>query len=420
MHSENIAISVRQLRKTYRLFRHPGDRVKSFLSLGLKNYHKEHTALREISFDIRRGETVGIVGRNGAGKSTLLQLICGILKPTQGAITVNGRVSALLELGSGFNPEFTGRENIYFQGAIQGFSEDEITRVFDDIASFADIGDFLEQPVRTYSSGMFIRLAFAASVHSNPEILIVDEALAVGDASFQAKSFRRMQEMRDNGSTILFVSHSLDQIIQTCSRALLLDSGRLVADGEPKTIANRYLDLLSTPRPITAPRSASKELFHTRPCYHAGEYRWGDKRALIVDYSIRQNELINPASLFSGKPVELIFNVCFQDDIKHPVFGLTIKSKQGITLFGTNSNIVPNSPPVTPRRAGEEIWVSFQFTPWLHTDDFFISLGVAEMSVSGDTPLDRRYDAIKISIRHSASQTGVVAMNPYFCYKNLE
>ncbi len=227
MPSDDIAISARDLTKTYRLFSHPGDRIKQFFSLGLWQYHREFTALRDVSFDIRRGETVGIIGRNGSGKSTLLQLICGILKPTTGTVQVSGRVSALLELGAGFNPEFTGRENVYFQGALMGLEKAQMDARFDEITAFADIGQFIDQPVRTYSSGMFVRLAFAAASHVDPDILVVDEALAVGDALFQQKCFDRIYNLQSRGVTMIVVSHNPYQIERLCHRAGVMKQGRL-------------------------------------------------------------------------------------------------------------------------------------------------------------------------------------------------
>ena len=240
MASDDIAISVRNLTKTYRLFGHPGDRIKQFFSLGLKQYHSEFTALKDVSFDIKKGETVGIIGRNGSGKSTLLQLICGILKPTTGTVQVNGRISALLELGAGFNPEFTGRENVYFQGALMSFTKAQMDARFDEIAAFADIGDFIDQPVRTYSSGMFVRLAFAVAVHVAPDILLIDEALSVGDVDFQAKCLIKMRALVDSGVTVLFVSHSMQAVSSFCSRVLFLDSGHLGLDGAPADAIERY------------------------------------------------------------------------------------------------------------------------------------------------------------------------------------
>jgi ABC-type polysaccharide/polyol phosphate transport system ATPase subunit len=248
MSSEDIIISVKNLTKAYRLFGHSGDRIKQFLSLGFRRYHREFTALKDVSFDIKKGETVGIIGRNGSGKSTLLQLICGILKPTAGTVKVNGRVSAMLELGAGFNPEFTGRENVYFQGTLMGLAKAQMDERFDTIATFADIGEFIDQPVRTYSSGMFVRLAFATMVHVDADILIIDEAIAVGDEGFRARCFRRLGELGSAGCTILFVSHAMDQINRFCNRALLLDHGRLVMQGQPAPVVEECLKLQTTMR----------------------------------------------------------------------------------------------------------------------------------------------------------------------------
>lgn len=235
--TDDISISVVNLGKTYRLFDHPGDRIKQFLSCGVKQYHREFTALEDVSFDIKKGETVGIIGLNGSGKSTLLQLICGILKPTTGAVTVNGRICALLELGAGFNPEFTGRENIFFQGALIGLSKAQVDERIDRILEFADIGNFIDQPVRTYSSGMFMRLAFSSAINFEPNILIIDEALAVGDSAFQAKCLIHLKALQaKNDSIILFVSHDMVAVQNLCTRVLTLKQGHLVHDDQPHQV----------------------------------------------------------------------------------------------------------------------------------------------------------------------------------------
>ena len=241
--SSDVVISARGLSKSYRLFGHPGDRVKQFLSFGLKHYHREFAALKDISFDIRKGETVGIIGRNGSGKSTLLQLICGILKPSAGTLQVNGRISALLELGAGFNPEFTGRENVYFQGALMGFTKAQMDKRFADVAAFADIGEFIDQPVRIYSSGMFLRLAFAVAINVDADLLVIDEAIAVGDAGFRARCFRRLGELGAAGCTILFVTHAMEQVTRFCNRSILLDHGRLLKQGPPEPVVAECLRL---------------------------------------------------------------------------------------------------------------------------------------------------------------------------------
>ena len=242
----DIAISVKNLTKTYRIFGHPGDRIKQFLSMGLSQRHSKFTAINQVSFDIRKGETIGIIGSNGSGKSTLLQLICGILKPSSGTVDVNGRVSALLELGAGFNPEFTGRENIFFQGAVMSLTKEVMAARFDEIAAFADIGDFIDQPVRTYSSGMFVRLAFATAIHVDADILVVDEALAVGDMAFQKKCFERLgQLMADKQHIVLLVSHDLRQVERFCTRSILLQEGRIGADGPAYEVCQKYYETVN-------------------------------------------------------------------------------------------------------------------------------------------------------------------------------
>lgn len=240
MHSDDIAISVQDITKTYRIFNHPADRIKQMLTFGQVQFNQEFTALTGVSFDVKRGETVGIIGRNGSGKSTLLQLVCGILKPTKGKVAVKGRISALLELGTGFHPEFTGRENVYFQGAIMGFTTKYMDQCFDNIEDFAEIGSFIDQPVRTYSSGMFARLAFSVAVHLTPDILIVDEALSVGDMAFQEKAISHMKRIREKGAAILFVSHSLPAIRNFCDTAIWLEKGKIRSIGERLSICEAY------------------------------------------------------------------------------------------------------------------------------------------------------------------------------------
>lgn len=240
MSFEPEVINVQNLVKSYRIFRHAGDRLKQALTLGLRRFHDNYIAINGVTFSIRRGETVGIIGLNGSGKSTLLQLICGILKPTQGRVQVHGRIAALLELGAGFNPELTGRENVFFQGTMAGMSRSRIQQRFDEIAEFAGIGDFIEQPLRTYSSGMAMRLALASSIYTDPDILIVDEALSVGDAGFQFKCYERMKQLANSGKTILFVSHDTAVIKSFCDRVIYLVDGQIKMTGTPDIVVEQY------------------------------------------------------------------------------------------------------------------------------------------------------------------------------------
>ncbi len=248
MSSSDVAIRVENVSKHYLMFARPEDRLKQMVVPKLqrlagrapKQFYRDFAALTGISFEVKRGETVGIIGRNGCGKSTLLQIVCGTLQPTTGSVTVNGRIAALLELGAGFNPEFTGRENVYLNAAILGLARAEIDARFDAIAAFADIGQFIDQPVKTYSSGMYVRLAFAVAINVEPDILVVDEALAVGDEAFQRKCFARIEDIKAKGGTILFVSHGAQTIVQLCDRAILLDGGEKLLDGRPKTVVSQY------------------------------------------------------------------------------------------------------------------------------------------------------------------------------------
>ncbi len=249
MSSEDMAptITARGLGKAYQVFARPEDRLKQMLFGGSRTYYKEFWALRDVDLDVYPGETVGIVGRNGSGKSTLLQILCGTLQPTTGSVSVRGRVAALLELGAGFNREFSGRDNVFLNGAILGFSKDQIAERYDRIAAFADIGPYIDQPVKTYSSGMYARLAFAVAIHVEPDILVIDEALSVGDEAFQRKCFGRIASMKEAGVTVLFVSHSAGVVVELCDRAILLDHGERLLTGKPKRVIARYQQLSYAP-----------------------------------------------------------------------------------------------------------------------------------------------------------------------------
>lgn len=386
MAAGDIAISIRNLSKTYRLFKHPGDRIKQFFSLGIKKHHGEFTALRNISLDVKKGEAVGIIGRNGSGKSTLLQLICGILRPTSGTVQVNGRISALLELGAGFNPEFTGRENIYFQGALMGFTKEQMAERFDDIAAFADIGEFIDQPVRTYSSGMFVRLAFAVSVYVEPEILVVDEALSVGDAQFQAKCFEKFRTFKEEGVTILFVTHSLDLVTTHCERAILLDNGVLAISGNPNEAINAYRRLLTTPHPHTAPSpiAAGKSyeskwaaLFNINP----GEVRYGSKETEIVEAGLFTSENEATQLVHSGDVCKIRIRLFCRCVNSNPSMSFVIKDTKGTSLIGTNS-IIENSP-LEPIISGQIFICTFQLPMFLNPGQYLLSIGSQSLATDG-------------------------------------
>lgn len=421
--TNDIAISVKNLTKTYRIFGHPGDRIKQALTFGQKQFHKEFTALKDVSFEIKKGETVGIIGRNGSGKSTLLQLICGILKPTSGSVEVNGRISALLELGAGFNPEFTGRENIYFQGAVLGIAEEEMMLRFSDITAFADIGEFIDQPVRIYSSGMFVRLAFAVAVHVDSEILVVDEALAVGDGAFQAKCLKHIDAIRKRGGTILIVTHAIEQVAHHCDRALLLDYGNLRADAVTTVALDHYVALLKgASKPFSAKAHLLTNLpevvdcFANHPSYRLKETRWGDQQVTITDILIVQNGLSNPETLIPGLETEIRLQVKYHTDIERPIYGLAIKSCEGVTLFAKNSRqLLPLAAPRS-QRAGDIVYPCFTLSPILEKGIYFLSVGVASDQDSMILPHDRRYDSIVLRVATPDFLAGEIDMKPSFIF----
>jgi len=411
----DVAISVNNLSKTYRIFGHPGDRIKQALSFGRMRFHKEFTALQDVSFDVKKGETVGIIGRNGSGKSTLLQLVCGILKPTSGKVEANGRISALLELGSGFNPEFTGRENVYFQGAVLGMQKEEMALRFDEIAAFAGIGEFIDQPVRTYSSGMFVRLAFSVAIHVDPKILIVDEAFAVGDASFQSKCFQRIKAFQEDGGSILLVTHSLEQVGHFCDRALLLDHGKLIAYGDVSETLTRYVDRTTASATRVEDKPPHQDPFSSHPSYNRKETRWGDRAAVITDVCLIQDGLKNPNTFFSGLEMELILTIEYQAIVHRPIYGLTVKSRNGAQLFNTNSLQLP----VSAQKRGDVVQACFRFRPFLDEGEYSISVGVAGETQGGIVAHDRRYDSIDFRISHPLTGSGETAMRPSICIQEL-
>ncbi len=332
MRSE-LAISAENLTKTFRVFGHPGDRIKQALTFGQMRFHRDFTALRDVSFEVKKGETVGIIGRNGSGKSTLLQLICGILKPTSGSVTVNGRISALLELGAGFNPEFTGSENVYFQGALTGLSRLQMENRFDEIAAFADIGEFIDQPVRTYSSGMFLRLAFAVAVHVEPDILIIDEALAVGDALFQKRCHARIRQMQKSGLTVVLVSHDHELVRNLTSRALLLAQGKALFWGNTREATYQYRKTLFEEEAI---RLAQEEATATQPqasMSNDEESQYGIGGARILGLRILGNDGEPRISFRPGEPIILEIEVVVESPLDQLNVSVVIRTLQGLKVY---------------------------------------------------------------------------------------
>lgn len=370
------ALRVENVSKQYRTYARPSDRLKELLSRGRLRRHKEFWALRDISFDLEKGSTVGIVGPNGCGKSTLLQIIAGTLEPTHGNVWHQGRVAALLELGAGFDPEFSGAENVFMNASLFGLSKRETQRIFPAIERFAEIGEFLYQPVKTYSSGMYVRLAFAIAACVDPDILLVDEALAVGDAVFQHRCLRRLQELHESGTTVLLVSHDLAAVRALCSRAILLSGGRLVEDGEPSDVLNRYQKI------IMARERAYEEdsLPATSASSHVQEslplltyiYRHGDRRVEILGAKLTDSAGHPAQVVEAGEALTLRIVAQANEDVDDLVIGFLIKNRHGIHAYGTNSR---------ERRldsgrvaAGEIFEVTFDFNCWLGIDEYSISL----------------------------------------------
>jgi len=426
-----LAIKVQNLTKVYPLYNSPRDRLKEALHPFRKKYHHDFYALKDISFEVQKGETVGILGQNGSGKSTLLKIITGVLSPTSGSVEVKGRISSLLELGTGFNPELTGIENIYFYGTINGFSREEMDNRLDSILGFADIGEFIYQPVKTYSSGMFVRLAFACAIQIEPDVLIVDEALAVGDARFQARCFDRLNTIIKRGCTLLLVTHSTEQIVTHCKLAVLLNKGNLIKKGEPKLVVNTYLDILfGKERSIETTKnkakleeinlltqskdinlSLEKDIFYSRPGYNPLEYRWGDGKAKIIDYNLLVDGVLFPNSIELGQKLRLEICVKFNEPIMSPIIGITIKSKEGITLSGSNSEIQDSEDFRSYFINGSILIAFIEFKCNLGGGDYFVSLGIATKNGEEIVPHDRRYDAIHLVIRPDKRFYGLFDIN---------
>lgn len=391
---EQLAVSVRDVRKKYRLFTTPGQRLKEALHPFGKRYHHEFWALNGLSFDVPKGQSLGILGANGSGKSTLLQVIAGVRAHTSGDVHTEGRIAALLELGAGFNPEFTGRDNVLLNGVINGLSQAEVKRRLPDIEKFADIGQFFDQPVKTYSSGMFVRLAFAVAIHVDADILIVDEALAVGDARFQNKCYERIAAFRDAGKTIILVTHDATAVVKHCERALVMDQGKCVFDGAPVKAVDHYYSVLypagraspSAVQPTSASTSSTGTFWDTRAradncrqhaSYNAHESAFGDGRAEIIDFM-----LVTPAgeeaqSFVSEAPPRLLIKVAAHQDVSELVVGFELKLTDGLNVFGSNTGRALLNEVVSVR-AGETHFFEFRFRTPLAPGDYFLDLGIAE------------------------------------------
>ena len=395
----------------YKLYNKPLDRLVDSLGLTRKKLYKEHYALRDINFDIGVGECVGIIGTNGSGKSTILKIITGVLSPTGGSITVNGRISALLELGAGFNPEYSGLENIYLNGTMMGFTEAEIDARLDDILSFADIGEFVHQPVKTYSSGMFVRLAFAVAINIDPEILVVDEALSVGDVFFQSKCYHKFEEFKRQGKTILFVSHDLGSISKYCDRVILLNQGEMLDQGTPKAMVDMYKQLLVRQNPVkqaqmnSAIRESQKKGFQMNP----NTLDYGEKQAEIVDFVVIDSKGLQSNTIEKGTTFKIKMRIHFNESILQPIMAFTFKNIQGTEITGTNTMYegvnVENTEP------GSECVVTFEQKMDLQGGEYLLSFGCTGYQNGEFTVFHRLYDACNITVVSIKNTVGFYDMN---------
>jgi lipopolysaccharide transport system ATP-binding protein len=485
MSSDELSIRVEGLSKRYEIYAQPADRLKQMILPRVQRamhrearaYFHEFWALRDVSFDVSRGETVGIVGRNGSGKSTLLQLICDTLTPTLGTVSVRGRVAALLELGSGFNPEFTGRENVYLNAAVLGLSRVEIDNRFDAITAFADIGEFIEQPVKTYSSGMYVRLAFAVAINVDPEILVVDEALSVGDEAFQRKCFARINQIRESGATVLFVSHSGSTVTELCNRAVLLDGGELLTMGSPKFVISRYQKLLYSPSdkyatirnairqhgeddlgldgsvdltgeepageaishdghvveaesainaasvsPLADESPERDEAYFEEGMVPASTFRYDSAGATIEDAHIETLEGRRVNFLQSGRDYVYAYQVHFSRDVTAVRCGMLIKSVTGLELAGSITSWSGERLVHVP--TGTRLSISFRFPCLFASGAYFLNAGVQGCVDGEDVYLDRLIDAVMFKVIHEPGRLATTTMDigivPDVCVESSE
>ncbi|MBA4372482.1 MAG: ABC transporter ATP-binding protein [Thermodesulfovibrio sp.] len=429
-----IAISVKNVSKKYRLYDTPKDRLREALNPFRKKYHRDFWALQDISFEIAKGETVGIIGRNGSGKSTLLQIICGILQPTEGAVSVRGRISALLELGSGFNPEFTGKQNVYMNGALLGLTNEEVAERFDAIAEFADIGGFIDQPVKTYSSGMYVRLAFASAIHVDPDILIIDEALAVGDEAFQRKCFSRLHRMQEDNRTILFVSHSASMVVELCKTALLFDHGKMHLRGTPKHVVSLYHRLIYGPQDkirglldtlggdisrngmSITPQNATEtvqsgqdgQAYYDPKLLPQSTIAYESRGVTICCPQITTNggDVVNV--LVHGDEYLYSFEVHFEEAAQKVRFGILFKTTTGLGLGGMSSHEPHKGVPSIDR--GARLRLQFRFKCSFLPGVYFLNSGVMGVIDSAEVFLHRIVDICMFRVQRAENfvATGII------------
>ena len=471
MENEEL-ISVKKVSKVYRLYDRAIDRLLESISIRKKSYHKDFFALQDISFSVKKGEAVGIIGTNGSGKSTMLKIITGVLTPTSGSVETKGTICALLELGAGFNQDYTGIENIYMNGTMMGISKEEMDKKLPDILDFADIGDFVYQPVKSYSSGMFVRLAFALYISIDPEILIVDEALSVGDVFFQAKCYHRMDELKKKGTTILMVTHDLGSVMKYCDRVILFNKGEKVGEGLPGQMVDQYKKILAGKNPaaekfvdeqdflgdgttVKSEKKGRQELLETEseagvkqhsetkedgsskqagkseqsrignnPVQETGTERerlmkdemsinpsaqlYGNGKAEIVDFGIFDNEGKLSNILIKGENFTIRERIHFYDEIASPIFTFTIKDKRGMDLSGTNTLFEGENIPGV--KAGDEYICSFTQKMNLQGGEYLLSISCTGFEGGEHTVYDRKYDITSITVLSNKNTVGIYDM----------
>ena len=447
-------ISVDQVSKVYRLYDKPIDRLLESISLRKKSYHKDFYALRDISFSVGRGEAVGIIGTNGSGKSTMLKIITGVLSATTGKVESRGSICALLELGAGFNQDYTGIENIYMNGTMMGFSKAEMDEKLPAILEFADIGDFVYQPVKSYSSGMFVRLAFALYISIDPEVLIVDEALSVGDVFFQAKCYHRMDELKRKGTTILMVTHDLGSVMKYCDRVVLFHKGEKVGEGLPGQMVDKYKKILAGKDPHaeqfmeeqnflgnvdgeatdTAGSTETNENagsdFGRISAGNAGEVgasspkptgfmkdhltlnpssqQYGNGKAEILDFGVLDKDGRPGNVLLKGEEFSIKERIVFHDDIAAPIFTFTIKDKRGMDLSGTNTLFEGKEIPAVKK--GDEYYCTFTQRMNLQGGEYLLSISCTGFEEGEHTVYDRKYDITSITVLSNKNTVGIYDM----------
>ena len=438
---QSLAIQVQDVTKVYRLYDKPIDRLKETVSITHKNYHRDFYALRGLSFEVKKGETVGIIGTNGSGKSTILKIITGVLTPTTGQVKVNGKISALLELGAGFNMDYTGIENVYMNGTMMGYTRKEMDAKLQDILDFAEIGDFVYQPVKTYSSGMFVRLAFALAINVEPEILIVDEALSVGDVFFQSKCYRRMEEIRGSGTTILMVTHDMGSIIKYCDRVVLLNKGEFIAQGKPGRVVDMYKKILagkldalreelrreeqSGRQDVQKPRKEEEEvslsdfsggmdlehpdsLMRDKLTINPDRTEYGDGRAEIYDLGLLDQRGNVTNLLLKGEMFTIRECIRFHASLEAPIFTYTIKDKKGTELTGTNT--LYEGADIKPVKAGDSYTVEFTQKMNLQGGEYLLSMSCTGFEQGEHVVYHRLYDVTSITVISNKNTVGVYDM----------